>query len=111
MTVHGLPKSIRVGPYDIEIVALPEKDDRFGCFQLGKQELGLAPHFHSGVAAVDTFLHELAHAAWTISGLLNRATEEQAASAIGPVFTQVFRDHPEIVVWIANMLNPTKEKP
>lgn len=105
--MNDLPKSIRVGPYDISIVHLPSDSEDFGQFHLGDQELRLQKEFRSGVAAVDTFVHELAHAAWRVLGLPGRATEEQVCSSVAPIFTQVFRDHPEVLHWMLKKLSDT----
>lgn len=104
MSVHGLPSTIRVGPYDIFIRPLPSESDLFGRFRLYDQEILLSKNFLSGHALVDTFIHELTHAIWSIFGLGTKATEEQVASAIAPHLTQVLRDHPEILHWMIENL-------
>ena len=105
ITVDGLPSAIRVGPYDIKIVFLPDDSDDYGHFLASELELGIQRQFASGAVAVDTFLHEILHAVWWAAALpRKRCEEERAVSQIAPSLTQVFRDHPELLTWMQKTL-------
>jgi len=107
ITVGDLPSSIRVGPYDFTITIKDKLDnDEHGNCHLDAQEIQLrstapSPHF-----AADTVLHELIHAAWKVGGLPARATEEHVATVVATQLTQVFRDSPAILAWLASKVSP-----
>jgi hypothetical protein len=102
MKVIGLPPSIRVGPHDIKIRLVSEKElgDDFGIFQNDRLEITLCEEYAAGSLAVDTALHEILHAIWLVSMRESSGTEEQVCSTIASQLTQVLRDNPELVKWI-----------
>jgi hypothetical protein len=109
MIIEGLPQSIRVGPYDVAVVlvdAFEDDDDCYGYFSNDPPTIQLLQRYASPVLAVDTVLHEIAHAIWWASALpKKRCDEERAIAALAPGFVQVFRDHPELLEWIKSSLS------
>jgi hypothetical protein len=103
--LDGLPKTIRIGPYEINIVLLPKEHEDCGNFNLGDGVIGLQGAFHSPTMAVDTFIHEVIHAACRIYGVVeDDLLEERICSGVAPVMTQIFLDHPEILQWMLKSL-------
>ena len=109
ISIEGLPSTIRVGCYDIRIIAIspvehPDNANDYGAFHPAEQEIRLHPKFPTGALAVDTLLHELLHAAWFASANPRQCGEERAVSGLSPVLTQIIRDHPEILAWMQKAL-------
>jgi hypothetical protein len=110
--LDGLPKTIRIGPYDITIKLLPGDHDDCGNFNLGEGAIGLQGAFHTPTMAVDTFIHEVIHAACRIYGIIDDDfLEERICSGVAPVMTQIFLDHPEILRWMLKSLEPSATSP
>jgi hypothetical protein len=54
---------------------------------------------------VDTLLHEVFHAIWAIGQLKDKGQEEERAVAVMATYmTQVIRDNPHLMRWIAKNL-------
>ena len=54
---------------------------------------------------VDTLLHELFHAIWSIGQLKEKDQEEERAVAVmASYMTQILRDNPHLVKWITKNL-------
>lgn len=106
VTTDGLPASIRIGPHDIKITRAAEIEggEDFGGFCMSSQEITVLNEFGSGTLAVDTLIHEMLHGAWAINGLPEHSTEELIVANLATALTQIFRDHPELVVWIQTTL-------
>ena len=103
--LDGLPPTIRIGPYEITIKLLPDDHDDCGNFNLGHGELRLQGAFYTPTMAVDTFIHEVIHAACRIYDIIaDDSLEERVCSGVAPVLTQIFLDHPEILRWMLKNL-------
>jgi hypothetical protein len=110
--LDGLPKTIRIGPYDITITSLPDDHEDFGGFNLGQADIRLQANLITPVMVVDTFLHEVIHAACRIYGIIDDDfLEERICSGVAPVMTQIFLDHPEILRWMLKSLEPSTTSP
>ena len=105
--LRQLPDSIRVGPYDIALRVVPpsgmgnrENAGEFTADGLAL-EIRVKDEAPSAVHVVDTVLHEIGHAIfWTY--LLNDADqEERTVATFGTAWTQVYRDNPGLLGWIA----------
>lgn len=99
--MKGVPKSVRVGPHDIKIRVIPDKElgDDFGTMEMAKLEMTLSESYAAGSMAVDTTLHEILHVIWHLC-LREVGAEEQIVSAMASQFTQVMRDNPELIAWM-----------
>jgi hypothetical protein len=98
-----LPPTVRVGPHDIILREMSEKDaeEDFGHFKSSELAIGLNKEYPTGSMAVDTVLHELLHVAWFITLRADEsATEEKACCALATILTQIVRDNPEFVKWM-----------
>ena len=101
----GLPKSLRIGPYDIGL-QLREFDDldTWGCWAFGALAIQLSPNQPSKSFAVDTLIHELFHALWKIYGLAQQDSDERYATVMATAWTQLYKDNPRLLSWIASAL-------
>jgi hypothetical protein len=110
--LDGLPKTIRVGPYDITIKLLPDDHENSGEFNLGYGELRLQGEFYTPVMAVDTFLHEVIHAVSKIYDVIDDdLLEERVCSTLAPAMTAMFLHSPEILRWMLKSLEPSTTSP
>lgn len=110
--LDGLPKIIRIGPYDITIKRLPDDHDDCGNFNLGDGELRLQAACYTPVMVVDTFIHEVIHAASKIHDIFDDdLLEERVCSTVAPVMTAMFLQHPEILRWMLKSLEPSSTSP
>jgi hypothetical protein len=103
----GLPKSIRIGPYDIPVTIADIKAEEgrvmFGVYSaFGTIELNpIAPN---PIHGADTVLHEILHAVYANAGLSPLSDEEHVCSAISTGLLQVLRDNPKLVAWLTKAL-------
>lgn len=106
MKIDGLPLSIRIGPYDIKITHLDEKtaEDNYGEWGESEHTIWLRPEFISGPLAADSALHEIFHAIWCIGAIRAEHGEEQIVTVMATYLTQVLRDNPRLMAWIAEQL-------
>jgi hypothetical protein len=105
--LDGFPEGLRIGPYDIE-VKFPEQNTlvvdgkpAWGSYAHGaliELELGIPNRY----MAVETAIHEISHAMFRTYGMVG--DEEHNVSAMGMALTQVFRDNPALLKWIAARL-------
>ncbi len=104
----GLPKKLRIGPWDYNISLVHKIDDgqSFGCFTADKCEIQIRVDHPSAPYAVDTVLHELLHAVFHVQSLheSDLEKEEHVVSMVAKAWTQVFRDNPTLLKWIAGSL-------
>lgn len=100
--MDGLPKSVRVGPHDIRFADLTGADAKknFGTFDPSTQEICLKDKYPSGSQAVDTVLHEVLHAIFSVGGVEPKQGEEHIVLVLGTFMTQVIRDNPELIAWM-----------
>ncbi len=97
----GLPKSVRIGPFDIKLNIKEFDDpDTWGMFVWGAMTIQLAPDQPTAIFAADTLWHEFYHAISKIYGLAQGDTEERIASVTSPAWIQLFRDNPGLLPWV-----------
>lgn len=106
-----LPNRVRVGPFDYTIE--PWKGEAAaadGCRGDFHPELlririsdGIKPQLQA-----ETLLHEILHACWSVSGLGERAHEENAVQSLSMVLSDVLRDNPDVMAWIVSNLENGK---
>lgn len=98
----GLPKSLKVGACEvaIELKARLDNDD-FGQFDPNDHAILLKNEQPSLGAAVDTLLHEIFHAIWTLTSLRVGDDEERIVSTLSLWQSQVLTDNPALTTWIA----------
>ncbi len=105
----GLPKSVRIGPYDITIEVkekLTEDDDDFGHYDHGRL-IKLREDQYNPTLAIDTLLHEILHGIYRCCGFDKESSEETLVTGLATGLTQVLRDNPGVLEWLAQM-NQTK---
>jgi hypothetical protein len=108
----GLPKSVRIGPYDIAVTVkeIPKDDDGNSPFGLytPASSIELNTTAPNAIHAADTMLHEVLHGVYGNAGLGPMSQEEQVVSAIATGLTQVLRDNPKLVAWLTKALRAKK---
>lgn len=101
----GLPKEARILAHDISIrIRMFDDGDKFGHWIARDMLLELSLDHPSKTAAVDTLLHEMTHAIWSIYGIEKTDTEERIVTVMGAAWTQVWRDNPKLLAWVAKAL-------
>ena len=107
--VEALPRSLKVGPFDFGIEKLIAQralgKDCFGEFSLCEGRIALQLDMPSPVKAADTLLHEAGHAIYATYVLAEDDKEERIVAAFATAWTQVFRDNPWLLAWLAGALS------
>jgi len=98
------PETIRVGPYDIQVdvwtqqqASAAAKFGEFSALELTMRVDGSMPHWK----IVDSLLHELGHAIWWAYSLQQDDDEERIVATMALAWTQMYRDTPALVAWLA----------
>ncbi len=105
--LDGLPKIIRVGPFDIPVIIKDKinDDDDSGLYTHGIS-IELRSDQHNAAFALDTVLHEINHAIYRTFGLNKNSNEEAAVTALATGYAMVMRDNPELTAWLYRMAQP-----
>ena len=112
---QGLPKKIKVGPYDIkiELVNQVNDGDSWAEYDLIKRKISIdrAQPCRGSSAAVA--LHEVLHAIWHLGGMnasLKGQTdggdvEEKIVDVFATWLTGIFKDNPAFFKWYGSLLS------
>lgn len=101
----GLPRDVRIAGCDVRlIVKCFEDGDKCGQWIARDATIELSVDQTNKAFAVDTLLHELTHAMWKMYGLEKGDSEERIATVMGTAWTQVWRDNPRLLAWVAKAL-------
>lgn len=106
--VASLPEKIRVGPFDMRLIPMETYTanamEVFGYFKRDEQVIAFeaTPSTCEGIA--DTLLHEILHAIWWAYGIEDRDEEERTVATMATAWTQVYRDNPWLLKWLAKAL-------
>lgn len=97
-----MPRSVRVGPYDLRIVRLSGRHAKrdYGQFCHESQEIRLRSRYASPTLAADTLLHEILHAVWWVGQIKAKEGEEHIVTVTATTLTQVIRDNPALMLWL-----------
>jgi Zn-dependent peptidase ImmA (M78 family) len=98
-----LPKTIKIGAYDIKLKYWGELQETFGQYFEVEQTIYLAPVSDATLAA-DTLLHEIMHAIFHIYVIQAHDDEERTVTTLSSGLTQVFKDNPAILDYIKDTL-------
>lgn len=101
----ALPQAIRVGPYDFAVGLLPEGDENYGLFSPNEMTIRVRPDVPSVVHVIDTVLHEIMHAIFWAYLLREADDEERTVGTLATGWTQVYRDNPGLVRWLAEVVS------
>lgn len=106
--VERLPASIRVGPFDYEIVKMTSRESsalrRWGEFSSLEAKIRISTNFPTPVKAVDTLLHEVGHAIWFAWGIEKGDDEERTVGNAATGWVSVYRDNPWLLDWLKECL-------
>jgi len=104
-----VPPLVRVGPFDFAVVIITsdyaKANDLLGEFCSDAHEIRLKATYAGNHIAVDTFIHEIAHAIFWVYHLADGDSEERVVSLTSTAWTQVYRDNPDVLGWIARGLH------
>lgn len=103
-----LPASIRVGPFDFEIVRMHHLEassrGEWGSCALHSFKINIQDSLPSATKAADTFTHEVNHAIWWMMGLEEADKQERIVGNMATGWTMVYRDNPWLLGWLADCL-------
>ena len=106
--IEALPRLIRVGPYDYEIVIWGAVEagasNRIGQHSSMAHEICLLREQVSVVMFVDTFLHECLHALWYVWAVGEDDKQERTVTMLATGLTSLHRDNPWLAGWISTAL-------
>lgn len=97
-----LPKSLRIGPFDVPVVIkdkIDDDDNNWGQYQHGVA-IDLKREQPNIVFATDTLIHEILHGIHRCCGLDDSSTEEAVVTGLATGLTQVLRDNPGLINWL-----------
>lgn len=102
----GLPKSLRIGPHDIDIVLnVKTNTDRWAEWNNHTLKINIYSGAASGSHAVYILLHEIEHAIHDTFGVDYKLHEEESVTIMMSTgWTQVWRDNPMLLKWMAKTL-------
>src|SRR3569623_933778 len=107
--VAGLPKSVKVGPYDVSIV---ERDESWteevhavGMFESAKLRIEVNV-YRDAVYVLDTLIHEI----FFTYDLADDDKEEKVVTVGATAFTQVLRDNPTLTTFMHRVLTKSRGK-
>lgn len=106
--VDLLPATIRVGGFDFAIEKWTSHQaagaNRYGEFSSLEQTIRVQMNMPSRFKAVDTFLHEIAHAMFWVYGVHDEDKEERIVCALGSGYMALHRDNPWLTEWLDQVL-------
>lgn len=104
--MDDLPDCVRVGPHNIRFASLSgsEAKNNYGTFIPADQEIRLQQTYASGSMAVDTVLHEILHAIFSVGTVQAKQGEEHIVSVVATYLAQIIRDNPKLVTWMQKMV-------
>lgn len=106
--VLSLPDRIRVAGYDFTIQKwTPQQAQgamRWGEFSSSEQIIRIQIEMPTRFKAVDTFLHEMAHAIFWSYGVQDEDKEERIVGLLGTAWMQVHRDNLWLAKWLGDAL-------
>jgi hypothetical protein len=105
---EGFPETLRVGAWDVQVQVLDRINltnaDDWGAYSGSQCLLQLRRDQPGAAFAVDTALHEIIHAIFNAYDISKKDDEERIVTRLATVMTQVLRDNPRLVKWIAGAL-------
>jgi hypothetical protein len=104
-----LPRNLRIGPYDWTVKLIADLKDETGEDVSGQCvcrdfviELNTNKDIHPfPLTALETVLHEIYHAIFSVAHFQKGDTEERICAVLASYDTQIRRDNPGLVAWIA----------
>ena len=102
------PRSIRVGPYDIVMIAegaaWETANRRFGEFSAVEQAIRFNGEMPSAAKMLDTVVHEIFHAIFWSYDLSDKDDEERTVSSMATGWVAFLRDNPAFNAWMMGIV-------
>lgn len=103
--MRKMPVSLRIGPYDFPVETMSAKAQvgagAIGEFSNAEGKIRILIDAPSRALAVDTMIHEINHAIFWAYHIQESDNEERTVAAMATAWTQVYRDNPGLLKWIA----------
>ena len=100
-----LPRTVRIGPHDFkfELISHGRASGQqiYGMCEPNCMTIQIHSELASRAMAVDTVIHEISHAIFFAFHLNSGDGEERIVSMFGSAWTQIYRDNPALLRWIA----------
>ena len=104
------PAKIKVACFDIDVIDFTQHEAtllaRFGEFSALENRIRIDPAINR-IKGIDTLLHELSHAIYWAYGIEDEDKEERIVGTFATAWTQIFRDNPDLLVFIQESLKET----
>lgn len=97
-------RTIRFGPYDYDVVALPPDSEFDGQFCAATEEFRLRDKWASRQQAASTVLHEIFHGWYFLAGIKENTPEEDLVERLETVAASFIRDNQDLMRWIVKAL-------
>ena len=100
-------KSVRVGPFDIDIIKLEgeDRDKCLGLFSEAQMTISMRDEYRNGQQEAETLLHEVIHAIRAVTGIYPKDSEERIVSQMSIGMASVIRDNPDLIEWLQENLS------
>jgi hypothetical protein len=99
-----LPKKVTVGAYTFKIKRwsqeMTQDKDAYGQFLPRQMYIGLDPNL-TGTLLLDTLIHEINHCVFFAYNIHDKDEEERTVHTISTAWTQIYRDNPRLLKFIA----------
>ena len=104
-------KSIRVGPFDINLIKLTGEDgDKYlGQFSEHQLTIALRDRFPTEQQEAETLLHEVFHAIESVMNIGDKEPREKRVSAVSVGMAMVIRDNPGFIKYLTEKLAAPRE--
>ena len=104
----NLPTKIKVACYDIAVEDWSKKEadaaGQYGEFSFQDLVIKVTTEGQANTTIADTFIHEIMHAVYCIYHIRDKDKEERTVTTLSTGMTQVYRDNPEVLQFIKEML-------
>ena len=101
--LEGLPKSIRVGTTNYEILVVRPSENWGRCCTIGFW-IEIGEDQGTGVRAVETLIHEITHAIYHAYVIKDGDDEERTVTTMARGWAQVYYDNPDLLRWMAKVI-------
>lgn len=102
-----LPKKIKIAGYDIDVVryegSAARASEVFGEFSCIENVIYIDTTIKD-IQILDTLIHEINHAIYWIYSLEDEDEEERTVSVLSTAWVQVYRDNPELLELINEVI-------
>lgn len=111
--IKGLPSVIRIGAFDISVRIKDAHwaggERKWGSFSPVDQSISIQGDVQNSYVFLHTLMHELCHAIYWTHNLDGKDDEERTVHGLAMGWTQIIRDNPLLVAWLAEVFGDKPE--